>query len=70
MRAQSPTPADPGRGLPPPARPRRDILGHGVVTSDGPVWKAKRQLLNPAFHFTALERLQVTCFDQATARLM
>ena len=54
----------------PPSAPRRDILGHGVVTSEGPAWKAKRTMLTPAFNFAALERLQANCFDQAAARLV
>lgn len=40
-----------------------------MVTSEGAVWKAKRQLLNPAFNFAALERLQEACFAEATQRL-
>ena len=65
----SPTPAPP-HPHPHPRPPRSDILGNGVVTSEGAAWKHKRQLLNPAFNFAALERLQTSVFDQATARLV
>jgi cytochrome P450 len=47
----------------------RDILGHGIVTSDGDYWKQQRAMLSPAFHFSALERLQKV-FDAAAGRLV
>ena len=47
----------------------RDILGVGLVTSEGAVWKAHRDLLKPAFHFAALERLHAV-FDAAAQRLV
>ena len=47
---------------------RSDILGRGLVTSEGEVWRAHRKLLSPAFDYRALERLQ-TVFEGAAARM-
>ena len=47
----------------------RDILGWGLVTSEGAKWRAHRKLLSPAFHFAALERLAAV-FDAAAARMV
>lgn len=47
----------------------QDVLGHGLVTSEGDQWKRKRKLLAPAFHFAALSRLQ-PLFDEASLRLV
>jgi hypothetical protein len=47
----------------------RAVLGKGIVTSEGSIWKTQRTLLSPAFHFTSLERL-MTVFDCASVRLM
>jgi cytochrome P450 len=46
----------------------RRILGHGIVTSEGALWKQQRAVLSPAFHVTALERM-VPVFLSASARL-
>jgi len=35
----------------------RNILGDGLLTLDGPAWKGRRALAQPAFHRQALERL-------------
>jgi cytochrome P450 len=45
------------------------ILGKGLVTSEGPLWKAERALLSPAFHTNALGRL-IPCFSQAGERFV
>ncbi len=45
------------------------ILGKGLVTSEGALWKAERALMSPAFHITALGRL-IPCFTTAGQRLV
>ncbi|MEC9466409.1 MAG: cytochrome P450 [Myxococcota bacterium] len=32
------------------------VLGHGLVTSDGPLWKTQRRLMQPSFHKKRLEQ--------------
>jgi cytochrome P450 len=43
-------------------------LGHGLVTSEGEVWRGHRDILKPAFDFNALERLYPV-FQGASARM-
>lgn len=47
----------------------RDILGRGLVTSDGAIWKAHRAVMKPAFQVGALRRLSAI-FDAAAGRFM
>jgi cytochrome P450 len=47
----------------------RDVLGYGLVTSEGETWNIHRTMMMPAFDFKALERLQAI-FEKATHRLM
>lgn len=54
--------------LHPELREYRDVLGQGIVVSEGARWKHQRTLLSPAFHFAALERL-MPVFEAASARL-
>jgi cytochrome P450 len=46
-----------------------DVLGKGLVTSEGEIWKKHKDLLKPAFHFTSLERLH-SVFSGAAMRLL
>ena len=46
-----------------------DVLGKGLVTSEGDIWKKHKDLLKPAFHFTSLERLH-SVFSGAATRLL
>lgn len=45
------------------------MLGWGLVTSEGKIWRAHRTMMSPAFDFRALEALQ-SVFDGATKRLV
>lgn len=45
------------------------ILGKGLVTSEGTLWRNQRALLSPAFHVAALGRM-VPIFTAASQRLM
>ncbi len=36
------------------------LLGNGIITSDGPRWRAQRRAIQPAFHKRVVERLAAT----------
>jgi len=38
-------------------RTSRAIVGHGLITTDGPYWRLRRRQIQPAFHPARLERL-------------
>ena len=44
------------------------VTGDGLLTSDGPVWREQRRVLQPAFHHSALDALGAHVAD-ATARV-
>lgn len=45
------------------------MLGRGLVTSEGARWRKHKELLKPAFHYTALERLH-PIFSAAASRFV
>jgi cytochrome P450 len=44
-------------------------FGHGLLTSDGKLWRQQRRIMQPAFQAHRIERYQ-TAMEQATERLM
>lgn len=51
--------------------PLRDVLGNGLLTSDGAQWKRSRKLIQPAFHRKTLSDLVPTmssCADRIARR--
>ena len=46
----------------------RRILGKGIVTSEGALWRSQRAVLSPAFHQTCLENM-IPVFLSASQRL-
>jgi cytochrome P450 len=42
------------------ARDVRGVLGNGLLVSEGDVWRRQRQLIQPAFHQSQLDRLAAT----------
>ncbi|XP_078686339.1 cytochrome P450 4F12-like [Branchiostoma floridae x Branchiostoma belcheri] len=47
----------------------RPWLGNGLVMSDGPVWKAQRRLLTPAFHFDILKQY-ISVYNMAAEEMI
>ena len=42
-------------------KPFMDLLGHGIITSEGPLWERQRRLLSGAFRIDILESTAVRC---------
>ena len=45
------------------------VIGEGLLTSEGEVWRKQRRMMQPAFHHTRLERLD-EMITQATAAML
>src|SRR5512140_1346916 len=45
------------------------IVGEGLLTSEGEVWRKQRRMMQPAFHHTRLEQLDVMISDATAAML-
>src|SRR5512143_2755383 len=45
------------------------VIGEGLLTSEGEVWRRQRRMMQPAFHHTRLEQLDVMITDATTAML-
>lgn len=41
----------------------KDLLGNGLVMSDGPLWKSQRSLIQPFFHLASLKSLHQSMVD-------
>jgi cytochrome P450 len=44
-------------------------VGEGLLTSEGEVWRKQRRMMQPAFHHTRLEKLDVMITDATTTML-
>lgn len=42
-----------------------EILGDGLVTSEGELWKRERRLISPVFHFGQLKRMAIVMSEEA-----
>src|SRR5512146_3313664 len=45
------------------------VIGEGLLTSEGEVWRGQRRMMQPAFHHTRLERLD-EMITQATSAML
>mgnify|MGYP005813879243 CR=1 FL=1 len=45
------------------------IVGEGLLTSEGDVWRTQRRMMQPAFHHTRLEQMDVMITDATSALL-
>lgn len=46
-----------------------DILGHGLLTSDGELWRRQRRMIQPAFHAQRIEAYAETMVGQTNSML-
>jgi cytochrome P450 len=45
------------------------VIGEGLLTSEGEVWRGQRRMMQPAFHHTRLEQLDVMITEATNAML-
>ena len=45
------------------------VIGEGLLTSEGEVWRRQRRMMQPAFHHTRLEQLDLMITDATTVML-
>lgn len=47
----------------------RELVGNGLLNSEGQVWRQQRRMMQPAFHHTRIEKLDQPIVDIVAARL-
>lgn len=47
----------------------KQVIGNGLLTSEGEVWRRRRRLAQPAFHRRQIENFATTMVDETTAML-